>query len=288
MRQERNRLLTVGLLIIITLVLIGIGNRSGVLRPLTSAVMVPLGPLARLMTGGAETTAALGEEPEDVDALQERVRELERTVAELQVEIVRQREIEQDYFRLSELLDYAVDNPDQNLVTADVIARDTSSYLRWVIINRGARDGIRVGAPVINERGLVGRVEDVAANAAWVLLIIDPTSAVNARLQNARAEGTVTGQLQGGLRMELIPQETLLEMGDLVLTSGLGGRFPANIVIGQVSSVRSQQAALFQEAEVRPTVDFEHLELVSVITSFEPVDPSIFDEVIEERSSEEP
>jgi rod shape-determining protein MreC len=288
MRQERNRLLTVGLLIIITLVLIGIGNRSGVLRPLTSAVMVPLGPLARLMTGGAEATATLAEEPENVDALRERVRELERTVAELQVEIVRQREVEQDYFRLSELLDYAVDNPDQNLVTADVIARDTSSYLRWVIINRGARDGIRVGAPVINERGLVGRVEDVAANAAWVLLVIDPTSAVNARLQNARAEGTVTGQLQGGLRMELIPQEAPLEIGDLVLTSGLGGRFPANIVIGQVSSVRSQQAALFQEAEVRPTVDFEHLELVSVITSFEPVDPSIFDEVIEERSSEEP
>lgn len=288
MRREQNRLLTFAALILVTLAIIVLGSRSGILRPLISVLIGPLGSLAGAITDGADSVADLSEEQPDLETLREQNRELERTVAELQVEIVRLREIERDYYRISDLLDYAANNPDQILVTGDTIARDTSGYLRWIIINRGARDGIQVGDPVINDLGLVGRVEDVAANAAWVLLANDPNSAINAVTQTSRAEGTVVGQLQGGLRMQYISREAVIEIGDLVVTSGLGGRFPANIVIGQVTSVRSQQAALFQEAEIRPIVDFNRLEIVSVITSFESVDPTVFDEVIEEQEESEP
>jgi rod shape-determining protein MreC len=280
MRRERRRLVTFAILLILALALIGAG-RSGVLRPLATVLMAPLAPVARLFTGGTQAAADLTAQREDYATLEQRHRELEGVVAELQVEIVRLREIEQDYYRLSEILNYATQHADQQLVTANVIARDTSGYLRWIIINRGTIDGIQVGNPVISDLGLVGRVEDVAATTAWVRLAIDQGSAINAILQGSRAEGIVVGQLQGGLRMSLIPQEALVEAGDLVLTSGLGGSFPSDIVIGQVASVRQQQAALFQEAEIRPTVDFSRLELVSVITSFEPADLSVFDEMIE-------
>jgi rod shape-determining protein MreC len=182
------------------------------------------------------------------------------------------------------IVDYQTSHPDQSLVTADVISRDTSSYLRWIIINRGTRDGIQTGNPVITDLGLVGRVEQVTANEAWIRLVNDSASAVDARLQNAGVSGTVLGELQGGLRMENISQSSEIEVGDLVLTSGLGGTFPPNIVIGQVTSVTRQQAQLFQQAEVRPTVDFNNLDIVSVITSFEAVDTSVFDEVIEGES----
>lgn len=279
MRRENNRLLTLGILLILAILIVTVGARAGLLRPAISAVMVPLAPLAQLLTGGVDAAASLADEPEDYAALQQRTRELERALAELQTEIVRLREIEADYYRLSGLVDYAAQHTDQDLVTADVIARDTSGYLRYVIINRGARDGIAVGNPVINEQGLVGRVERAAATSAWVRLAIDQDSAINAFLQNARAEGTVIGQLQGGLRMELIPQAAVVEPGDLVLSSGLGGTFPANILIGQITSVRRQQAALFQEAEVRPTVDFSSLRVVSVITSFEPIDITAFEDI---------
>lgn len=287
MRRESRRLLTFGLLLIAAIIVIAIGRQSGFMRPLVSAVMTPLKPVAHLLTNGAQSIVSLTREREDYAALEARTHELERTVAELQVEIVRLREIEQDYYRLSGLVEYAAEHPDQSLVTADVVALDTSSYLRWIVINRGTRDGIRVGNPVISDMGLVGRVENVAANAAWVRLAIDQASAVDARLQNARAEGTVWGQLQGGMRME-IPQAALVEPGDLVVTSGLGGTFPANIVIGQVNSVRRQQAALFQEADIRPTVDFDDLRIVSVITSFQPVDLTIFEEAIEQPEAEGP
>jgi rod shape-determining protein MreC len=275
--RSSNRLLIFSLLMFGGVLLYALGS-SGVLRPLVNLLMAPIVPAVSALNGGAETVAGSGSYSQDAAALNDRVRQLERALAELQVEIVRLREIEQDYYRLAGLAEYAAQNPEQSVVSADVIARDTSSYLRWIIINRGARDGIQVGDPVINDRGLVGRVEDVSANAAWVRLLIDPASIVNARLQTARAEGTLTGQLQGNLNLGFIPQESQIEVGDLVLTSGLGGRYPPNIVIGQVVSVVRQPAALFQEAEVRPTVDFAQLDIVGVITSVQAIDPSIFDD----------
>jgi len=281
MRRQSRRLFTFGLFVLLTLVILIAGGRGAILRPLINIVMIPLAPITGLITRGTDGAAAVLQPPEDVTTLRDQNRELERAVAELQVEIVRLREIERDYQRLSGLVNYAAENPDQSLITADVIARDTSSYLRWIIINRGARDGIQVGNPVISDLGLVGLVENVAANSAWIRLVNDPGSLVNVRTQKTRAEGIVVGQLQGGLRMENIPQSSIMEVGDLALTSGLGGSFPGDIVIGQVTSVRKQPAALFQEAEIRPTVDFDNLDIVSVITAFLPVDPSLFQEEIQ-------
>jgi rod shape-determining protein MreC len=279
MRQQRSRLLTVGLLVIAAIILLTVG--SGLAETLGRVLIIPFAPLAGLITGGVDNTSGLIQPLEDPAELKRRNLDLERTVAGMQVEIVRLREIEQDYKRLSGLADYISQQSGQTFVTADVVAIDTSSYLRWIIINRGARDGIVEGNPVISDLGLVGRVEDVAANASWIRLIIDPASAVDARLQNSRAEGSISGQLQGSLLMDLIPQEAVLQPGDLVLTSGLGGTFPPGIVIGQVASVTRQPAALFQQADIRPTVNFADLEIVSVITSFQQIDTSIFEQDIQ-------
>jgi rod shape-determining protein MreC len=278
MRRESRRLLTFGVLILLTLGLLVMGSRLSIVRPVISAITAPLAPVARLLTGGTEAAASLTAPEDDPAVLKARNRELEKTVAEMQVEIVRLREIERDYYRLSGLVNYTTQHPDENVVTANVVSRDTSSYLRWIIINRGARDGVKEGNPVISDLGLVGRVEKVAANLAWVRLANDPASLINARTQENRAEGIVSGLLQGGMRMDKIPQTQVMDVGDLVLTSGLGGIFPADIVIGQVSSVRKPPAELFQTAEIRPTVDYNNLDIVTVITAFTPVDTSVFDD----------
>jgi len=278
MKTQRNRLFTLGVLILLALGVFVGGVRSGLIG---SALMWPLGPLAGLFNGGTEAAqSALNPPDQDPATLMKRNDELEHTVASLEVEVVRLREIEQDYKRLSAIVNYSSDHPDETLVTADVVALDTSSYLRWIVINRGARDGIAEGNPVISDLGLVGRVEKVAANTAWVRLAIDPGSTINARLQTSRAEGAISGQLQGGLLMDLIPQDVTINPGDIVLTSGLGGNFPAGIVIGQVTSVQRQAAALFQQAEVRSTVDFNKLEIVSVITGFTPIDVNQFQDSV--------
>ena len=281
-QRNRQRLITLAILVFAGAALVTIGARSGVLRPALNLVLAPLSPVARLLN--LSTESALNPPEETTLTQQELIeqnREYERIIAQMQVELVELREIATDYDRLALIVDYQTHHPDQNLVTADVIARDTSSYLRWIIINRGTRDGIQTGNPVITDLGLVGRVEQVTANEAWIRLANDPASAIDARLQTARTSGTVFGELQGTMRMENIPQSAEVESGDLVLTSGLGGTFPPDIVIGQVTSVTKQEAQLFQQAEVRPTVDFTNLDIVSVITSFEAIDTSVFNEAIE-------
>lgn len=287
MRRFGNRTVTLAALLAASLTVLVL-SRGGATRPLETIAFAPLQPIQRLLNNVSTGFITRSEQRREIEALQARVQELEQTVAAYQVDLVRLREIERDYNRLSELLDYSTQAQGQELLVADVIGRDTSGFLRYIVINRGARDGVRVGQPVISDRGLVGRVGDVTATAAWVRLAIDQDSAINARMQNTRTEGTVVGQLAGGMRMQFIPQEAVIEEGDLVLTSGLGGNFPADIVIGQVASVRAQEAELFQEAEIRPTVDFDRLELVSVITAFEPVDPTLFEETIEQESEQTP
>src|SRR5690606_29622833 len=105
-----------------------------------------------------------------------------------------------------------------------------------------------------------------------VLLITDASSAVNAIMQSSRLNGVVRGVPGGDLVMDYIPQSGLFSIGEVVLTSGLGGRFPKGIPIGQVVEIRQRDIDVFQQAVVRPTVDFSRLELVMVVTNFDPLE----------------
>ena len=135
-----------------------------------------------------------------------------------------------------------------------------------------------VGMPVTTDLGLVGRIIDVSANAANVQLITDENSSVSSRLQTTRADGSILGQASGVLRLTFVNLDEDILQGDLVITSGLGGNFPPDIVAGQVTSVRQFEFELFQEAQVRSLIDFDTLELVLVITSFQPIDLTVFDQ----------
>ena len=126
--------------------------------------------------------------------------------------------------------------------------------------------------PVVTDQGLVGRVDAVTAEAARVQLISDSASAVNVTLQNSKTEALLAGSLTGDLSLDMIPQDAALQIGDIVLTSGLGGDYPSNILVGQVISVRKLEAELFQQAVVQPNVEVSRAQYVLVIINFNPVD----------------
>jgi rod shape-determining protein MreC len=126
--------------------------------------------------------------------------------------------------------------------------------------------------PVVTHQGLIGRIASVSPVAARVQLITDPTTKINVRLQPSQVEGILNGSVTGDITLGMIPQDATLQPGDLVLTSGLGGNYPGNILIGQVSGVQRRDYDLFQTASVQPVVDFSKLDIVLVITNFNPVD----------------
>lgn len=194
--------------------------------------------------------------------------ERQAMIDELLVENTRLREKEKENETLRELLSFKQANPTYQFLAAEVVGRDPNPLLRFILIDRGSSDGLKAGMPVVTARGLVGQISEVYLRSAKVMLITDLASAVNALAQETRAAGVVQGDLSGGLLMRFIPQGEKIEKGNIILTSGLGGRFPKRLVIGQVQDVHTRDVELFQVAEIRPSVDFQTLESVLVITNF--------------------
>lgn len=210
--------------------------------------------------------------PRDVVALRQRNADLENQVARLQAQVVQLQNSVSDYDALAALVNFAHSNPENSYTAASVIGRDPSPFLRYIIVDRGSNNGLRRGMPVVTDQGLVGRVDAVINSAARIQLITDTSSAVNIRLEKADKEAILTGTVSGDLILDLVPQDVTLEPGDLVLTSGLGGGFPADLIVGQILSSRKRDADLFQQAVIQPVVDFSKLKVVLIITDFRPVD----------------
>jgi rod shape-determining protein MreC len=210
--------------------------------------------------------------PRDIISLRARNTELEAQVSLLQTQVIELQQRVNETEILAALVDFSRTNPESTYKAAAVIGRDPSPFLHYVIINRGSNDDIRRGMPVVTNQGLVGRVDAVIADAARVQLITDPGSSVNVYLQNADTNAVLLGSVTGDVSLDMISQNVVVEANDLILTSGLGGGYPPDQIIGQVVTLRSLEFELFQKATVQPAVDFSRLDIVLVITNFEPVD----------------
>ena len=210
--------------------------------------------------------------PQDTARLRQRNTELEAEVSRLQAQVIELQQQLSETNILSALVDFARANPENDYQAAAVIGFDTNPFLRYVLINRGSDQGIRRGMPVVTQQGLVGRITAVTASAARVQLITDPSSTVNVHLQPSGAQAVLNGQITGDVILDMIPQDAKVQVGDLVLTSGLGGGYPPNLLVGQVTGIRSRDQDLFQRASVQTVTDFSKLEIVLVITNFKPVD----------------
>ena len=212
--------------------------------------------------------------PQDMAELRQRSATLEEQNARLQSQVIElQQQLKDSEFK-DELLGFARSRPEDTYVGASVIGRDPSPFLHYVIIDRGSDDGLRHGMPVVTAKGLVGRVDAVIANAARVQLINDPGSTLNVQLASNRTEAVLNGSITGDITMEMVPQDAEMKPGDVILTSGLGGTYPANILVGQVVSVRKLETELFQSASVQPSVNFSDLRVVLVVVDFAPIDTS--------------
>lgn len=276
--QQRVRSTTIMVLAGLALVFLILDSTGN----LDSAFALLRSPVATVMNWTAErvdTVAGSFAGPRDLQTAQQQVAELEARNAQLERENAELLNRQSDYQLYVEMFNRASQAPQFERVTAVVIGRDTSPVFRSIIIDRGTDDGVLPGMPVESARGLVGQVFRASPRAAQVLLITDNISSIAARLSASRATGIVFGSGDSGpLTMDWIDQEAQLEVGDVVLTSGLGGKFPPDLVIGRVVDAERNEADLFQHATVQPAVDFQELELVFVLTNFEPVDTSIFDE----------
>ncbi|MFN2190644.1 MAG: rod shape-determining protein MreC [Candidatus Promineifilaceae bacterium] len=269
---------------IILLVLDATGNLDTLLGFLRDPVTGALGWTSSQTNSIVDTVTG----PDDIQEARAQIIALQSQVDTLQRENEQLREIEGEYRLLQDLFNRARESPEFERQTASIIGYDTSPLFRSIIIDKGADDGIHVGMPVESARGLVGQVFRTSNHSAMVILISDNISSIPARLGTSRATGIVRGGgLGGAMTMDWIGLETQIEPGEVVLTSGLGGRFPEDMVIGEVIEVERREADLFQSATIQPAVDFDSLEMVFIITDFRAVDTSIFDAAQEDLTGEQ-
>jgi len=260
-------------IIILAFGLIALGF-GGYLSPIFSIVVKPVISLQTKISEQYSYISKKLNTPKDIDKLLKENAELEAEVSKLQNQIIVLQQQLYEYQVLSALLDFARANPEFRYTSASVIGKDPSPFLHYIIINRGSDDGIKRGMPVVSEKGLIGRISNVIPAASRVQLITDPRSRLSIRIQPTNVEGILSGSITGELVLDFIPQDANISTSDLVLTSGLGGDYPPNILIGQVSGIKKQDYALFQSGSVQPTVDFTKLEIVLIITNFKPINIS--------------
>lgn len=281
--QQRIRWVTLAVLVGVAILLTILDNTGN----LDAALAFIRNPMTLILDWTAARTDAIADAlagPRDIQAAQAEIAELQAQIDALERENEALREIQGEYQILLDLVNRARQTPDIRRVTATVIGYDPSPAVRSLIIDKGAEENIVVGMPVESARGLVGQVFRTTADSAQVVLISDNASAIPVRLGNSRATGLMRGGVVGSATtVEWVDLQYQMEVGEVVFTSGLGGKFPQDIPIGRVAEVDRNEAELFQRAIIQPAVDFDALEIVFVITDFQPVDTSIYESPTENR-----
>lgn len=259
-----------------TIVVVAVGlvifALSGYMQPLFRTALNPLVAAQTWLSTRFMAVYEFVTVPRDIASLRAQNKSLESQVAGLQAQVIELEQQLREAQVLYALLNFARSSPASTYVASAVIGRDPSPFLHYIIIDHGSDSGLRSGMPVITDQGLVGRIDAVTATAARVQLITDPGSTVNVRLENSRTEAQIAGSVTGEITLGMVSQDTNLQPGELVLTSGLGGGYPADLLVGQVISIRSTATDLFQSASIQSVVDFRALQAVLVITNFRPVD----------------
>jgi rod shape-determining protein MreC len=263
-------ILVLGALVLLALQL------TGQLRLLQSAVTQVTSPAQIGATSITSTAADVVAFFTELRTLRQRNAELTQINASLESEIFRLSEVERENITLREFFRFAQARPGLDLRGAQIVGRvigqESTNFLDILLLDLGQAHGIEIGMPVVTDQGLVGRIFEVNDSSSKVLLISDVNSAVNALLQSSRVAGIIRGTPEGTLLMDYIQQGVRISVGEIVLTSGLGGRFPRSIPIGRVIEIRQRDIDVVQQAVVQPLIDFTRLELVSVVTNFDPLE----------------
>jgi rod shape-determining protein MreC len=151
------------------------------------------------------------------------------------------------------------------MLPSEVVGLDVSPWFRSVLVDRGSSHGVLAGHPVITEQGVVGLVTRTSPHAAKTMLLLDRQSTIDAVVQRSRARGIVRGLGAGTLEFEFVVREADVAIGDIVITSGLGGVYPKGLRLGEIVGLEDPGGSLVQVASVEPAVDFGRLEQVFVM-----------------------
>jgi len=153
-----------------------------------------------------------------------------------------------------------------DLKMAQVIGRNVSNNI--IIINKGAEDGLKFNLPLITEeKALIGKIVEVYENISKVQLLSSRESLLNIEIFNKNIYGVLKGKNSSDYFLDLVPEESEIASGDLIITSSFGGDFPKELLVGTVESIKDSKTVSFKEAVVKPSFNVQDLNYVFIILS---------------------
>lgn len=238
---------------------------SGILHSMRGAVATVASPFQKAGSVVSTPFRAIGNGITNSAAPTEDLLALQQENAELRAQLLQYEEYKVENDRLTELLKISTQYDDEAVV-ACVISHSTDSWNRTIVIDKGSKDGMAIGMPVMTGSGLIGQIESVTSHTAVVRLIADESSGVSVILQGSRAEGILSGGVDGLLYLDYIPIATEIELGEGVITSGNGGVYPKGITVGIVSRIESSPTDTYHTLVIQPLANEDIRDEVIVLT----------------------
>lgn len=272
LRVFRSKWFIVSFITIILLVVMGVSaNKSSKLNWLNNIISVPMKPVQGFFTTVGRKVGDTFLFFKDIEAVRKENDQLKIQVAGLEKENRELSVLKVKNEELRQALNLKEQFGDYSILGANIVAVDPGNWFNIFKIDIGSKDGVKVDAPVVTSaRGLVGRVVSTDLTSSNVQTIIDEESAVSGWIAKAGGgHAIVRGDMalkgKGLCKMDYIPLEVDVEVGDVIETSGLGGVFPKGILIGEVIEVRKTNSELDRYAIIKPAADFKRLEEVYVL-----------------------
>lgn len=254
--------LLIGIILIVALLLLAsmLGGRFGTPHQLTLDFLGPLQSVVVRTVGGASDFR------DDYIALwsvREENKRLQQLVDKYLSELGEYREGYSNYLHFEELLAFKEKLHFQPL-SARVVGKEPAFWYQTIVVDRGRKDDVLEGMIVLAPAGVVGQVIHTGEHYSKILLANAPSSAIDAMIQKNRTRGILKGAGERGFILHYVLKNADVQVGDYIVTAGIGGIFPAGMPLGTVSKIYKRKRGMFQEIEVSPLVDFQKLEYVLI------------------------
>lgn len=190
---------------------------------------------------------------------------LKKQISRLESDLTSMEEMRKENLRLKRLLTFTDEQP-YNKIMAQVVGWDSSNEFKVIRLNKGTKQGIRTMAPVVTDHGLVGYVYRATENYSDVLTILDQNNRVDIVVERTRTHGIVEGVFNFKCALKYITRNEPVEVGDKLITAGVGGIYPKGLKVGMITDITKENFGMTLSIEVVPSVDFDKLEEVLVLT----------------------
>ena len=247
------------LAVIISIAAIVADSRFGVFSHVRVYLSSLVSPLQYMANAPGTLLDTMSTQVQTRAGLIEQTKQQEQQLFTLRSRLLKMDHLEHENQRLRELLGSPVHKESRKMV-AELLSVDSDPFSHQVLINKGALDGVYNGQPVINDQGVIGQVLHVGSTTSRVLLITDSSHGIPVRVlrNDLRAIASGSGELDK-LELRNLPRNTDIQVGDLLVTSGLGGRFPEGYPVATVTRSEYVEGKPFAQIEAKPLVELDRL-----------------------------